>query len=242
MSATFVLVHGAWHGGWCYARVADRLHALGHRVYTPTLTGLGERSHLYSDAIDLSTHITDVLNVLEWEELDDVILCGHSYGGFVVGGVAENVPERLAGLVFLDAFVPENGQSMHDAVGPAMRDRQLAGVTDNGVPPIPAHHFHVNEDDAAWVDAQCVPQPLATFTEKLVLTGAIDRVPKRAYIRAANYPNPNFDRYKAKFAADPGWVTYDVPSGHDVMLDRPDDLTALLIAEAERIPGARALR
>ncbi len=242
MSATFVLVHGAWHGGWCYARVAERLRAHGHRVYTPTLTGLGERAHLASDAIDLSTHVADVVNVLRWEELDDVVLCGHSYGGFVIAGVAEHVPERIAGLVFLDAFVPENGQTMHDAVGERGRDAQLATVIDNAIPPIPAAKFNVNEADRAWVDAQCVPQPLGTFTEQLTLTGAIDRVPKRAYVRAAGYPNPNFDRYRDRLAGDPAWTTYDVPSGHDVMLDRPDDLVRILIAEAERIPAARLSR
>jgi pimeloyl-ACP methyl ester carboxylesterase len=113
-TGTFVLVHGAWHGGWCYVRVADLLRAGGHRVVTPTLTGLGERSHLFSGAITLSTHIDDIVNVLRWEDLTNVVLAGHSYGGFVISGVAERVPERIAALVFLDAFVPADGESLWD--------------------------------------------------------------------------------------------------------------------------------
>ena len=97
MPATFVLVHGAWHGGWCYARVADILRARGHRVFTPTMTGLGERSHLASADITLSLHVTDIVNVLRWEDLRDVVLCGHSYGGLVISGVVEAVPERDRG-------------------------------------------------------------------------------------------------------------------------------------------------
>jgi pimeloyl-ACP methyl ester carboxylesterase len=103
----FVLVHGAWHGGWCWRRVADRLQAAGHKVWTPTLTGLGERSHLIGAHVDLSTHVTDIVNVLKWERLSDVVLCGHSYGGFVISGVAEAMPEAIGSLIFADALLPE---------------------------------------------------------------------------------------------------------------------------------------
>jgi pimeloyl-ACP methyl ester carboxylesterase len=109
MQKTFVLVHGAWHGGWCWRRVADILIKAGHRVYTPTLTGLGERSHLAHGNINLSTHVTDVVNVLKWERLEGVVLCGHSYGGFVISGVAEKMQDAIASIVFLDALVPEHG-------------------------------------------------------------------------------------------------------------------------------------
>jgi pimeloyl-ACP methyl ester carboxylesterase len=110
---TFVLVHGAWHGGWCWRRVADLLTRQGHRVFTPTLTGLGERSHLLNSAIDLETHITDVVNVFRWENIENAVLCGHSYGGWVISGVAEaleSLAVPLAAIVFLDAHLPENGQ------------------------------------------------------------------------------------------------------------------------------------
>ncbi|HLZ99458.1 MAG TPA: alpha/beta fold hydrolase, partial [Steroidobacteraceae bacterium] len=111
---TIVLVHGAWHGGWCYRRVADLLRRSGHRVYTPTLTGLGERSHLLTRSINLSTHITDITNMMRWEDLRQVILVGHSYGGMVVTGVADAVTDRVSALVYLDAFLPTTGKSFHD--------------------------------------------------------------------------------------------------------------------------------
>src|SRR5512136_3051948 len=118
--STFVLVHGAWHGGWCYKRVAERLRAKGHVVYTPTNTGLGERSHLYHRDINLDTHITDILNVIKWEELDDFVLVGHSYGGMIITGVADRIPEKVRRLVYLDAFVPEDGKCQMDYMRPEL--------------------------------------------------------------------------------------------------------------------------
>ena len=109
---TFVLVHGANHGGWCYSRVAALLRAQGHRVFTPTLSGLAERSRENASSIKLTTHIDNILDLFKWEELDDVVLCGHSYGGMVVGGVADKIPEKIRNLVFLDAVIPENGQCL----------------------------------------------------------------------------------------------------------------------------------
>ena len=114
MQKTYVLVHGAWHGSWCWKRVRKNLQGTGHQVFTPTLTGVGERSHLNSATVDLSTHIADVVNLLRWEELSDVILCGHSYGGSVIRGIADRVPERIRTLVYLDAFVPEDGECVFD--------------------------------------------------------------------------------------------------------------------------------
>ncbi len=133
---TFVLVHGAWHGGWCWRRVSDRLERQGHKVFTPTLTGLGERSHLLRAGINVSTHITDVANVLKWEGLSDVVLCGHSYGGLVVSGVAEQMGPAIGSIVFLDAFVPENGDSMAALTSQAVRDnlKIAAERGDLGVP------------------------------------------------------------------------------------------------------------
>jgi pimeloyl-ACP methyl ester carboxylesterase len=112
--ATFVLVHGAWRGSWCWKRVRTALQQQGHEVFTPILTGLGERSHLLSETLDLQTHTLDVLNLIQWEELNDFVLCGHSYGGMVISGVADRLPERIRSLVFLDAFVPEHGESIAD--------------------------------------------------------------------------------------------------------------------------------
>jgi pimeloyl-ACP methyl ester carboxylesterase len=231
---TFVLVHGAWHGGWCWSRVVERLWARGHRAYAPTLTGLGDRAHLFSGDVDLTTHVTDVVNLLRYDDLRDVVLCGHSYGGCVIAGVIEREPERIASAVFLDAFIPRDGESVFDIVPEAQRTRQLdatARAGGIGIPPIASHHFRVNEADQALVDARCVPQPVGTFGEAIRLTAAQDRVTRRSFVRASIYPSPTFDRFRGE-AAERGWTVYDVASGHDVMLDAPDRLTDILIAEA----------
>ena len=130
--ATFVLVHGAWHGGWCWRKLTPLLRAAGQEVFTPTLTGLGERAHLGSPDVGLGTHVRDVAQVLWYEDLADVVLVGHSYGGLVIGGVADQVPERLRHLVYLDAFVPEHGQSMLDLGPPERRPAMQARVAAEG--------------------------------------------------------------------------------------------------------------
>ena len=125
---TFVLVHGAWHGGWCWQRVADRLRNGGHRVFTPTLTGLGERSHLLQTGIDIATHITDVVNVMKWERLSDVVLCGHSYGGFIISGVAEQMGSTIRSIVFLDAFLPNGGDTTQNLTSTAVQEAIRAAL------------------------------------------------------------------------------------------------------------------
>jgi len=187
----FVLVHGAWHGGWCCGG-GDLLERQGHKVFTPTLTGLGERSHLLRAGINVSTHVTDVVNVLKWEGLSDVVLCGHSYGGLVVSGVAEQAAGQIGSIVFLDAFVPDNGDSMAALTSGAVRDNlKIASERgDLGVPARSAAAFLVNAKDQAWVDAMCVPQPIGTMTEVMKLTGARETIGKKSYIRAGAYPNP----------------------------------------------------
>jgi pimeloyl-ACP methyl ester carboxylesterase len=234
MSFTFVLVHGAWHGGWCWRRVADRLRAGGHAAFTPTLTGLGERAHLLRAGIGLDTHITDVVNAMTCEELTDVVLCGHSYGGFVISGVAERLAPAICALVFLDAFMPRNGETVQDLTGPAVRDAIAAAVQrgDLGIAPRPAEAFGVNVADRAWVDRRCVPQPIATFTDKIALTGAVDRIARKTYIRAKSYANPGFDRAFAAVKSDPAWRSHEVASGHDVMVDQPERLCELLLEAA----------
>jgi len=231
---TFVLVHGAWHGGWCWRRVVDLLAAKGHKVYAPTLTGLADRSHLMSRDIGLATHIADVVNLIKWERLEDVVLVGHSYGGFVISGAAEEAASAIAAIVFLDAFVPESGNRLVDVTAPATREAIMAAVAndDVAVAPRPAAFFRVNENDRAWVDALCTPQPLATLIDKVTLTGARERVPRKAYIRAADYPNPAFDAAFARLKSDPAWRAYEVPCGHDVMVDMPERLAEILLEVA----------
>jgi pimeloyl-ACP methyl ester carboxylesterase len=231
---TFVLVHGAWHGGWCWRRVADRLEKRGHTVFTPTLTGLGERSHLMSPSIDLDTHINDVVNVLKWEDLKGVCLVAHSYGGWPVSGALEKIFDRVSSIVFLDAFVPEDGQKSFDFASDFSRKGTLEAQQKGEIsrPAPPASAFHVNEQDRAWVDSKTMPQPLALAFSTIRLTGAREKVAKKTYIRAPVYPQPAFDTYYAAKKADPSWRTYEVPCGHDVMVDMPDRLVEILLEAA----------
>jgi pimeloyl-ACP methyl ester carboxylesterase len=232
---TFVLVHGAWGGGWVWRRVTDRLTAKGYKVFTPTMTGLGERSHLLDAKINLATHITDIVNVIKWEGLTDIVLVGHSYGGFVITGVAEQMQPTISSIVFLDAFMPENGQAVVDTQ-PTLA-APIAAAAQNGDLGIKPFTFRVNENDRAWLDALHTPQPLATLTQKAIVTGARDRISTKTYIRAKGFPNSQvsnspFDKYEAQVANTAGWHVHELPCGHFVMLDMPDELTALLVAAA----------
>ncbi|MDP6706423.1 MAG: alpha/beta fold hydrolase [Alphaproteobacteria bacterium] len=231
---TFVLVHGAWHGGWCWRRVREMLEDRGERVLTPTLTGLGERAHLLAPEIDLDTHIRDVVNVLAWEDLSDVVLCGHSYGGMVIAGVADTVPERLASLVYLDAFVPRDGEAVVDLLLPDRLDSMKADLGQNGdgwrLSPVPAANFGVEAPtDRDWVDRRCTPQPWATFTAPIRLSGAGARIAKRTFVLAAAYDPSPFQRYAKMAEREPGWVGRSLPTGHDAMVTMPEALTELLL-------------
>jgi pimeloyl-ACP methyl ester carboxylesterase len=230
---TFVLVHGAWHGGWCWRRVSDILEKKGHKVFTPTMTGLGERSHLLDAKINLTTHITDIVNVMKWENLRDIVLVGHSYGGVIISGVAEQVPGSIASIVFLDAFVPESGDSLAAKSSQPVREAIAAlPKGEAGMKPVPAAVFRVNEKDRAWVDAMCTPHPVGTLTDQIKLTGARDKIAKKAYIRAKGYPSIPFDGYQEKVKADSSWRVYELACGHDAMVDMPDRLSELLIEVA----------
>ncbi|KRA56790.1 hypothetical protein ASD79_17170 [Caulobacter sp. Root655] len=229
--ATFVLVHGAWHGSWCWQRVRRTLRELGHEVFTPTLSGVGERAHLLSPGIDLTVHIQDVANLIRWEELSDVVLCGHSYAGLVISGVAEQMPERIAALVYLDAFLPESGQSLHDTLPPEISDHQRAMARDHGggwkVPPNPAAMFAVNDQDRDWVDRQCTPQSLATFEQPLIFSEKAGSIPDIRYVLATGWSHSPFAAFR-DLAAKRGWRTSTMACGHDVMLDLPAELAAVL--------------
>jgi pimeloyl-ACP methyl ester carboxylesterase len=232
--ATFVLVHGAWHGGWCYKRVARLLQNAGHEVLTPTLTGLGERAHLMSRSIDLDTHIADIVGVLRWEELQDVVLCGHSYGGMVISGVAEKAADRIRSLVYLDAFVPQNGKALFDYVPPELSGTMREDARRNGegykISPIPAEAFAVNPADAAWVNTMCVKQPIATFEQPAALTGARERVARRVFILASGWAPSPFPQFAEQLGGNPAWRVTAIPCGHDVMVDRPQELADALVA------------
>ncbi len=231
---TFVLVHGAWHGGWCWRHVSDLLEKRGHKVFAPTMTGLGERSHLIDPKINLATHVSDIVNVIKWEGLSDIVLVGHSYGGMIISGVAEQAREAIGSIVFLDAFVPENGDSLATGASQPVREAIAALVQkgETAMKPVPAAVFRVNEKDRAWVDRMCTPHPLATLTDKITITGARDRVSKKAYIRAKGYPSVPFDGAQAKLAGNSAWRVYEMPCGHDAMVDMPDRLSEILLEVA----------
>jgi pimeloyl-ACP methyl ester carboxylesterase len=184
---TFVLVHGAWHGGWCWSRVADRLRAAGHRVFTPTQTGLGERKHLLSKDITLDTFRTDITNVIEAEELSEIVLVGHSFGGNAISGVADVIRERVSHLVYLDSLVIEGGKSPFDGLSAEVvaARRKLAEESSGGLslPNPPPSVFGVSDaQDAEWVKRRLTPHPLSTYTNKLNIKGPVGNHLPRTYI------------------------------------------------------------
>jgi pimeloyl-ACP methyl ester carboxylesterase len=223
--AIFVLVHGAWHGGWCWRQVAPLLRSAGHEVYTPSLTGLGERRHLARPDIDLDTHIEDVVGLLEMEDLKEVVLVGHSYGGMVVTGVAERMPERIQHLVYLDAFLPADGQSLFDMGGPKRpaddwRVPQLQRTED------------LSDPEVQWNNARRLPHPRATLDEKISLTAPLESRPfSLTYIVATERPDPGpvFDRIAADLRGNPRWTVREISGGHGMIRTNPDGLVALFL-------------
>lgn len=231
-TGTFVLVHGAWSGGWCYHKVAKRLRAKGHRVFTPTLTGQGERTRLAGIAINLSLHLADILNVFHYEELQDAVLAGHSYGGMVITGVADQIPNKIHALVYLDAFLPEDGQSLFDINIPKNTQTFIANAGSIGglaVPPPPASFFNVNAADAARVDALATPFPIGCFTERIKLGGAHRAIDKHVYVHSTVLPRESpFKPFYERVKNDPAWEAHTLACGHDAMLDMPDETTRIL--------------
>jgi pimeloyl-ACP methyl ester carboxylesterase len=227
-----VLVHGAWHGGWGWKRLAPLLRRAGHEVFTPTLTGLGERAHLAGPAVDLETHIGDIVGVLETEELEDVLLLGHSYGGMVVTGAADRVPQRIARLVYLDAFVPENGKSLMDYVVPerGARFREEGERTGSVTPPPPSLWGITRPADAAWLTRRESRHPFASMRQPVRLQNevALARIPK-AFIYCSSPATGSFDQFAAKVRNDPAWRFFELATGHDAMILVPDELARILL-------------
>ena len=231
--ANIVLIHGAFHGGWCWRDVARRLRGEGHEVFAPTLTGLGERGHLIGPGVDLDTHIADIVNVIEAEELRDVVLVGHSYGGMPVTGAADHLADRLSSLVFFDAVLPEDGQTAIGARSAEPGYTPLPEPTDeHSVPPFDAANFGLTGDLAAWANRQLTPHPLATMTQPIRLSGAWRGVKRKIYIRMACYPAPHFDRWYEMADRDPEWIAIRLDGPHDVMMTEPDWFVGLLTEHA----------
>lgn len=232
--ATFVIVHGGWGGGWEWTPVARKLGERGHEVFTPTLTGLGERAHLGSHAA-LSDHIDDIVAVFRFEELRDVVLCGQSYGGMVVTGVADRMPDSIRLVAYLDAFVPRDGQAIKDLVPGEFRDPILqAGERgDAGFPYLeelwPPEGLIPERTRASYI-ARMVPHPLRTMTEPIRLSGAVDRL-ARAFVRCTGGERGDAEEYLAPFAArarDEGWVYRESATPHDLHLFDPEGTAAIL--------------
>lgn len=227
--ATFILIHGSFHGGWCWQKVASILRQSGHEVYTPTLSGLGELSHLVTPQTGLELHIQDILQLIKFEDLHNVVLVGHSYAGFVMAGVAELVPERLKRLIFLDAFIPHNGKSAFDLMpGMEAQWKQMAVAEGDGtrVPPMPPEALGITDPaDVAWVQSRLTPMPLLTHQQRIHLTSNQAQKLPRTYILCTQFGFHSF----AREARSLGWDYYQLEIGHDAMITMPDELAQTLI-------------
>ena len=236
---TFVLLHGAWHGGWCWERVAGPLRARGHRVTTPTQTGLGERAHLMSPDIDLAVFTADLVNHLLWEDLTEVVLVGHSFGGNAISGAAEEVPGRIARLVYLDALVPASGRTPFDdypAEVAAQRIRQAEESSGGlSIPSPPAAAFAVTDPaDAAWLEARLTPHPLHTFTTSQTFRDEPGNGLPVEYI-VCNDPVYRGPLYGVRARVRSlGWPVTEIATGHDAMVTAPGALIDILEREPER--------
>jgi len=224
--ATYVLVHGGGHGGWCYRLVVQRLRAEGHEVFAPSLTGLGERAHLFRHDVDLDCHISDIVNLLKFEDLRDVILVGHSYGGMVITGVADRATDRVGHLVYLDAATPANGQSLVD-VAPEMlafarsESRIVDGVEMCLYPTDDALRYYgvVDPDRLEWMKARLTPHPRKCFEQPLQLTneGALTRIPQSHLCTTLYMRWRDVDGLRQK--AD--GRLWELDTGHDMMITEP---------------------
>jgi len=223
--STFVLVHGAWHGGWCWRDVAAELRSAGHDVHVPTLSGCGEKASLAAHS-DLSLHVEELAGLLYFFDLREVVLVGHSYGGLPVAGAAARFGARVSRLVYLDAFVADDGQSLFDLLRPDRRKFYEESAADGLVPSPPPEAFGVVEQ-RDWVGDRLTPQPLRTFTEPLSLSS--EPPVRRTYIRCTQGPmTASFAGFAQRFRDTAGWDVVDFASGHDAMITRPLDLAALL--------------
>jgi pimeloyl-ACP methyl ester carboxylesterase len=238
----FVLVHPAWHGGWCWKKIAPLLRARGHEVFTPTLTGLGERRHLARPEIGLEVHVTDVINVLRYEDLHDVVLVGHSSSGAVITGAADRLPDHLSHVVYLDAFVPSDGQSVFDLVAADRRQvlEQLVKTEGSGwllprfAPPpwdtIVRELWGVTDAaDVSWMVSRLEPTPVGHFKDPVRRTNpAAERVP-RTYIRCLRFPSARFDQHAEMARRTAHWQYRELPTSHHPAISAPDKLSDLLL-------------
>jgi len=233
----FVFVHGAWHGGWCWSRVAGRLRGLGHDVFTPTQTGLADRKHLLSKDITLDTFTKDIANLVEAEELSDVVLVGHSFGGLSISGVADLMPERIRRLIYLDSMIVEGGRSPFDMIAPDIvaARRKAALETGGGIslPVPPASAFGVTDpEDSEWLRRRMTPHPLGTYESPLNIKAPPGNGLPRTYVFCTNPVYPALEGVRRWVKAQHGWRWLELPAAHDAMVTAPAELTELLLSEA----------
>jgi pimeloyl-ACP methyl ester carboxylesterase len=221
---TFVLVPGSHHGGWSFEPLTRGLRAAGHDVYPVTLTGVGDRNHLISADVNLQTHITDVAAVFDGEQISDAVLCGHSYGGMVISGLADLRPDRVRALVYLDAFVPADGDSAWTLTSDAERDRILSGVRADGFsfPPQP------------FFDPRATSHPVASFLQGIRLTGKLDSISRREYVYAAGWAEGPFGPVAERLRHDSAWNVHTLESGHNLMRDVPAELFRIVAGAGAR--------
>ena len=233
---TFVLAHGAWHGGWCWERVAARLH--GHRVYTPSYTGMGERAHLMSAGITMTTFVDDLVRLIEGEDLRDVILVGHSLGGVPITGAAERIPERIRRLVYLDGVVLESGKSPFDTYPPQDVQSRIDAAQNVGdclvvLPPAPLPPFWgfaPRTPDYDWVARRLTPMPLKVYQTALTLKGPVGAGLPRTYVLATQPRSPVIAPSAALVKSWQGWDWIDFPGPHDCMVTHPEAVADLLLS------------
>lgn len=230
--APFVLVHGAWHGGWCWTRVAPLLRAAGHLVYTPSLTGLGDRAHLAHPDVDLAVHVQDIVQLIDMEDLQRVILVGHSYAGMVITGVAERARSALSHLVYLDAFIPGSGQAVTDLIPAEVSAELRAAARNHGdgwrIPSLPPDRFGVtNARDAAWVSRHLVPQPIKTFEQPA--RGDDNIRLKRTYIYCAKPVRGLWDPFAARARENRTWRYREIKAAHAAMVTAPGEIARILL-------------
>jgi len=231
--ADFVLVHGAWHGAWCWKRVLPLLWTTGHRAFGVSLSGVGERAHLPPQAVTLDTHIADVVNVIEAEELLDAVLVGHSYAGVVITGVAQRAMRRLRHLVYLDAAVPLPGESWSSLHDDATRSARRQAIAEHGTlaPPDPAA-YGLNGADAAWVARRQTPHPGGVYDTALEFDAERVGAIPRTFISCTSPALSTIDASRIRARRDPGWSFLEMATGHDPMISAPEALVRQLVALA----------
>lgn len=236
LGKTYVLVHGAWHGGWCWRHVSDLLTAAGQRVFTPTQTGLGQSKHLLSSKLTLDTFITDIGNLIEAEELADIILVGHSFGGAVISGVADRMSERIRHLVFLDSLIIEGGQSPFSVLAPDVVAARRKLVNEQGrgiaIPPPPVTAFGIPENHAcaAWVRRHLTPHPVGTYESPLKLEHPIGNGRPCTYIHCTSPSYAALEGARERGRRQQGWNWLETATGHDAMVTAPAELSRMLIS------------